>query len=105
MLTPCWEIKKCGRKEGGDKVKELGVCVAYPNNGHSCWIIAGTFYKGEVQGTFAKKEKLCVICEVYKLYSTFFGEKKEQLAKEYPEEFEHCDNFFKEMKKEKTEDK
>lgn len=99
MLKPCWEIKKCGREEGGDKVKELGLCPSYPNHGHSCWIIAGTFCKGEVQGTFAQKEKLCVICDVYKLYSTSFGEQKEAFQKEYPEEFNECDEFFKDMKK------
>jgi len=99
MLKPCWEIKKCGREEGGDKVEELGVCIAYPDNGHSCWIAAGTFCKGEVQGTFAQKQKLCVICEVYKLYSTSFGEKKEEFRIEYPDEFEKCDKFFKDETK------
>ena len=100
MLKNCWEIKKCGREEGGDKVEELGVCVAYPNHGHSCWIIAGTFCKGEVQGTFAQKQKLCVICEVYKKYSTSFGEEKDQFMEEHPEEFKNCEDFLKNMKEE-----
>ncbi|MFH1294085.1 MAG: two-CW domain-containing protein [Pseudomonadota bacterium] len=26
--TNCWEHKKCGRKVGGAKVQELGVCPA-----------------------------------------------------------------------------
>ncbi len=24
----CWEVKKCGRQPGGEKVEELGVCPA-----------------------------------------------------------------------------
>lgn len=100
MLKNCWEIKKCGREEGGDKVEKLGVCVSYPNHGHSCWIVAGTFCKGEVQGTFAQKQKLCVICDVYKTYSTSFGEDKDQLKEEYPEEFHNCEDFLKKMKEE-----
>jgi len=95
MLPNCWEITECGREKGGKNEGILGVCPAYPDHGHSCWIVAGTFCKGEIQGTFAQKERLCVICEVYKLYSPFSGEKKEQFKTEYPEEFEICKNFFK----------
>ena len=94
MLKHCWEIKNCGRQRGGEKVHELGVCKAYPNNGHSCWVVAGTFCKGEVQGTFAKKYKQCMVCEVYKLYSTSFGFKKDDFKEEFPEEFDKCQNFF-----------
>ncbi len=101
MLKNCWEIKKCGREEGGEKVVELGQCPAYPAHGHSCWIIAGTFCKGEIQGTFAQKEKLCVICEVYKKYSTSFGEEKESLREEYPEEFDACEKFLRDMRDKK----
>ncbi len=44
----CWEVKKCGRQPGGEKVDELGVCpAAVPNEydgtnkgnhgGRFCW--------------------------------------------------------------------
>ncbi len=99
MLSNCWEIRKYGREKGGINEKEFGPCPAYPNNGHSCFIISGTYCFGEVQGTFAKKEGTCLICEVYKLYSPFFGEKKEQFKEEYPEEYENCLNFFKNIKR------
>jgi hypothetical protein len=73
----CWEFKKCGREPGGAKVKEFGVCPAAreerldnvhggKNAGRSCWVLAGTLCKGEVQGTFAQKYRNCEICDFYK---------------------------------------
>ena len=62
----CWEFKKCGREVGGAKVKELGVCPSYPNNGKSCAYVAGTFCGGEIQGTFASKLYNCMKCDFYK---------------------------------------
>lgn len=35
------------------------------NAGRSCWIVAGTFCKGEVQGTFAQKFDNCKECDFY----------------------------------------
>jgi len=72
----CWELKKCGREPQGARVQELGVCpVALEtrldgvhggkNSGRSCWIVAGTYCKGEVQGTFAQKYKNCASCDFY----------------------------------------
>lgn len=99
MLLSCWEIKKCGREKGGANEKTLGCCPAYPDHGHSCWIIAGTFCSGEIHGTFAQKETVCIECEVYSLYSTTFGKKQARFKKEYPEEYDRCHNFFKNLKK------
>jgi hypothetical protein len=93
MLRPCWEIKNCGREEGGRNVDALGACPAYPDHGHSCWTIAGTFCGGEVQGTFALKSHFCGTCEVYKLYSTSFGSQREEFEKEHGEEFAACKSF------------
>ena len=62
----CWEIKNCGRIPGGDKVKEFGICPAYPNGGKICWKIAGTFCGGKVQGFAAQKLESCTKCEFYK---------------------------------------
>ena len=62
----CWEYKQCGREAGGAKVKELGVCPAYPNHGQRCAHIAGTFCGGKVQGAFAQKLANCMKCEFFK---------------------------------------
>jgi hypothetical protein len=73
----CWEVMKCGRQKGGENVKILGACIAaLPNEyeglnngkhgGRFCWVLTGTFCKGEVQGTYAKKLKRCLDCEFFK---------------------------------------
>jgi two-component system NtrC family sensor kinase len=59
--TPCWEFMKCGR----DINSELK-CPAYPNFGSVCWVVAGTFCEGKVQGTFAQKYEDCSKCDFYK---------------------------------------
>ncbi len=58
---PCWEFMKCKR----DVNKEIK-CPAYPNFGRACWVVAGTFCEGKVQGTFAQKLEDCRKCEFYK---------------------------------------
>lgn len=76
MKKNCWEVKNCGRQPGGEKVKELGICPATgegrldgihggKNAGRSCWVVAGTLCKGEIQGSFAKKFENCEKCEFY----------------------------------------
>lgn len=72
----CWEFKNCGRESGGAKAAFLGVCPASSekrldkihdgiNGGRTCWIIAGTLCKGEIQGEFAKKFQNCQSCDFY----------------------------------------
>ncbi len=72
----CWEVKDCGRQLGGQNVDELGVCPAAEavqydginggkNGGRLCWAIAGTFCRGQVQGTFAAKSEGCFKCEFF----------------------------------------
>lgn len=72
----CWEFKKCGRQPNGDKVSELGVCPAAlevrldgahggRRAGRACWVVAGTFCKGTVQGSFAQKLDNCEKCDFY----------------------------------------
>jgi len=74
----CWEFKKCGREAGGQNAHKLGVCPASilieanginngKNGGRACWAITGTFCKGEVQGSYAKKITNCLHCEFYQL--------------------------------------
>ena len=76
MNQNCWEFKKCGREPGGAKTDELGVCPAASdqrlngvhggkNSGRTCWVITGTYCKGEVQGIFAKKFRNCMNCDFY----------------------------------------
>ncbi len=75
--TNCWEYTKCGREAGGEKVDELGVCIAAAetkangthggvNGGRACWAIAGTLCEGEVQGSYARKFQDCMLCDFYK---------------------------------------
>ncbi len=74
----CWEFKKCGRQPGGELVYKFGLCPATretlldgvhdgENAGRACWIVAGTFCGGEVQGLFAKKYETCKDCDFYKM--------------------------------------
>ncbi len=80
----CWEVKKCGRQIGGEKVKELGVCPAATekrangihsglNGGRCCYAIAGTLCGGKMQGSFAQKLSNCMTCDFYKLVMTEEG--------------------------------
>jgi len=58
-------------------VKRRGVCPAATderlkglhggkNAGRACWVIAGTFCEGKVQGTFAQKYQDCTQCEFFR---------------------------------------
>ncbi len=62
----CWEVKKCGRQRDGANVHEIGECPASLwNAGQACWLVAGTFCEGGVQGTFAKKQYNCTRCDFF----------------------------------------
>jgi len=78
MKKNCWEIKGCGRERGGKNEKELGICPAASderlhgvhcgvNAGRACWVVAGTYCEGEVQGTFAQKLRDCTQCDFFEL--------------------------------------
>jgi len=84
MKKNCWEIKDCGRELGGRNEKEQGLCPTSAddrlngvhggiNAGRACWVVAGTFCHGEVQGTFARKLQDCSQCNFYKLVRTDEG--------------------------------
>lgn len=62
----CWEFKRCGREEGGQKADKLGICPAYPDKGRDCARVVGTLCGGKVQGTFAEKLGNCMYCDFYK---------------------------------------
>ena len=74
----CWEFKKCGRQPEGPHVKDMGLCPAATeesldgthegvNAGRACWVVSGTFCKGQVQGAFAQKFRNCEACDFYRL--------------------------------------
>jgi eukaryotic-like serine/threonine-protein kinase len=74
----CWEFHRCGREPGGIRSLELGVCPAATHNafagenegkfaGRCCWLIAGTYCEGRIQGSFAQKLKDCTRCAFYHL--------------------------------------
>lgn len=91
----CWEFKKCGREPGEAHEGKYGVCPAATNQsfngcngglnaGRSCWMVAGTYCKGETQGTFIDKSAGCQKCDFYKLLESggdgfFFLVKQDQV--------------------------
>ena len=67
----------CGREPGGKNAHKQGICPAAAdstfnnfnqgvNAGRLCWLVAGTFCGGEVQGAFAQKYLSCKQCEFYR---------------------------------------
>ena len=92
----CWEHKKCGREPGGEKADKLGVCPAAAdtafdgfnmgaNAGRICWLVAGTFCQGQVQGTYAEKRVSCNNCDFYKQIhadegTTYFQSENENIC-------------------------
>ena len=86
-LRNCWEIMSCGRERDGANVDEFGKCPTFKEGlGHSCWIIAGTFCVGVVQGTYAQKERNCMLCEVYSYYHRINGKYGNEIAEQFPGE-------------------
>ena len=56
---PCWDIRNC-------PVENREACPAWEfNMGGLCWFINGTICQGKVQGSWAKKMKVCQKCEVF----------------------------------------
>ena len=54
-LDTCWQRLSCDRQD----------CPVYGLEHARCWLIAGTFCRGQAQGKFAPKLKDCRLCEVY----------------------------------------
>lgn len=78
MKKNCWEFKSCERQAGGKLIGKMGICPASAdkslngvhggyNAGRACWVVAGTFCGGVVQGTEAQKEKNCWLCDFFQL--------------------------------------
>jgi len=71
----CWEYKKCGYGPKGHKYNHL-TCPTVTESrldgvhngfqaGRACWVIAGTYCNGSVQGKFAQKYNTCMHCDFY----------------------------------------
>jgi len=70
---PCWDIRNCSSVN-------REVCPAWEfNMGRLCWFINGTICQGKVQGSWAKKMKMCQNCEVFiqTMPSQDFGPKEQ----------------------------
>ncbi|MCI5138408.1 MAG: hypothetical protein D3922_08325 [Candidatus Electrothrix sp. AR1] len=75
----CWEVKKCGRQPGGNRVHKQGICPASTimavtginngiNGGRACWALTGTMSgpAEKVQGSFARLlSSSCYDCSFY----------------------------------------
>ena len=86
-LKNCWEIRNCELHKNGRLTLIFGECVAsLENMGHSCWMLAGTFCDGQIQGTAAQKEKKCRNCNVYQQYHRAEGQRGDQVRRNFPEE-------------------
>jgi diguanylate cyclase (GGDEF)-like protein len=55
-VPTCWQVQEC----------ESPDCPAYGKHHVRCWLIAGTYCRGEVQGRFAQKLDDCATCGVYR---------------------------------------
>ena len=93
-LATCWQELDCDQRD----------CPVYGREHARCWLIAGTFCRGEVQGQFAKKIKDCRLCRVYQHASAdpvreitenfiamnyLLGEREEQLEQALGEARDH----------------
>jgi len=70
----CWEYKKCGygpKGENGNRtcptVNEIRLDGVHNGvrAGRACWVVAGTFCNGQIQGQFAQKYTTCMNCDFY----------------------------------------
>ncbi len=55
FVPTCWKEKKCGKTD----------CPVYGKKHVRCWLVAGTYCRGQVQGQFAHKLGDCSKCEIY----------------------------------------
>lgn len=54
-IPTCWKVKGCDASD----------CPSHGKEHVRCWLIAGTYCRGEVQGRFAQKLGSCAKCEIY----------------------------------------
>ena len=72
----CWDVLRCGREPGGDKIDGKGPCPAAvdeeangvnsgTNGGRVCWAISGTFCGMQVAGSAAARLISCLSCDFF----------------------------------------
>ena len=71
----CWEYKKCGYGPNGHKYTRMVCPTVFETRldgvhngeqaGRACWVVAGTYCNGSVQGKFAQKYNTCMNCDFY----------------------------------------
>ncbi len=72
----CWEFMKCGRGPEESRARNQEPCPAAAEkrldtvhggrrSGRACWVVAGTYCGGTIQGTFAQKQLACQRCDFY----------------------------------------
>ena len=71
----CWEYKNCGYGPNGNRYNGLQCPTVSENRldgvhsgykaGRACWVVAGTYCDGKVQGKFAQKYSTCMYCDFY----------------------------------------
>lgn len=82
----CWEVKQCGRGPGAGQDGDAAPCPAATeerldgvhggrNSGRACWVVAGTFCGGKVQGTHAAKYDVCKKCNFFQQVAREEGKK------------------------------
>lgn len=82
----CWEVKKCGRGPHSLQINGSESCPVAKEarldgvhggkySGRACWVVAGTYCGGKVQGTHACKFDVCQKCDFYQLVQKEEGEK------------------------------
>jgi len=71
----CWDYKKCGYGPNENNRNDR-ICPTVSEDrldgvhngekaGRACWVVAGTYCNGAVQGKFAQKYKTCSNCNFY----------------------------------------
>lgn len=86
-LKNCWELRGCELQHNGKLRRQFGECPAAKlKMGHSCWVVAGTFCDGGIQGTASEKLATCMKCKVYKKYNRLNGAEKDFIRTSSPEE-------------------
>ncbi len=82
----CWEFKKCGRGPDCKLNTSHEPCPAATeerldgvhggkNSGRACWVVAGTYCGGKVQGTHASKHDVCKKCDFFQMVQEEEGKK------------------------------
>jgi hypothetical protein len=72
----CWEYKNCGHGPNQNKNNSKRCPTVFETRldgvhngtkaGRACWVVAGTYCNGVVQGKFAQKYGTCLNCDFYR---------------------------------------